>query len=80
MSFFVPVRGSYFKELAEAGGVSATYRKKGFELNLYPYYNNDFSAEKTDFTSVLNMTDYKQKTVSTASSHVAPSLSCRRQV
>lgn len=63
MSFFVPVRGSYFKELAEAGGVSATYRKKGFELNLYPYYNNDFSAEKTDFTSVLNMTDYKQKTV-----------------
>ena len=63
MSFFVPVRGSYFKEHAEAGGVSATYRKKGFELNLYPYYNNDFSAEKTDFTSVLNMTDYKQKTV-----------------
>ena len=63
MSFFVPVRGSYFKEFAEAGGVSATYRKKGFELNLYPYYNNDFSAEKTDFTSVLNMTDYKQKTV-----------------
>ena len=73
MSFFVPVRGSYFKELAEAGGVSATYRKKGFELNLYPYYNNDFSAEKTDFTSVLNMTDYKQKTVQHGES------SCRTQ-
>lgn len=73
MSFFVPVRGSYFKELAESGGVSATYRKKGFELNLYPYYNNDFSAEKTDFTSVLNMTDYKQKTVQHGES------SCRTQ-
>lgn len=63
MSFFVTARGNYFKEPAGSGGVSITYRKSGLELNIYPYYSNSFSAEKTDYTSLLRLTDHTQKTV-----------------
>lgn len=60
MSFFVTARGNYFKEPAGSGGASVTYRKSGLELNLYPYYSNSFSAEKTDFTSTLRLADCTQ--------------------
>lgn len=63
MSFFATARGSYFKEPAGSGGTSITYRKNGLELNIYPYYSNNFSAENTDYTSTLRLTEHTQKTV-----------------
>lgn len=56
-------RGSYSKEAAGLAGASFTYRKKGLEMNLYPYYKNVFEADNNDFSTLLHLPDYDLETL-----------------
>lgn len=63
LSMFAVTRGGYSKDTYGVAGVSATYRKKGLELNIYPYYSNSIIAENNDFTTSSRFNDYTLKTM-----------------
>ena len=62
LSLYAVSRVRYFREPSGTGGFSVTYRKNGFELDIYPYYSNSVYSENNDFVSTLHMADYDVQT------------------
>lgn len=62
-SLYSMARGSYFHEFGNAAGVSMTYRKSGLEMNVYPYFVNNYIGEDNHFGSTLHLNDHDTKTL-----------------
>lgn len=64
-SFYGMTRESYFHKFSQAAGASLTYRKRGLEMNIFPYFVNYVTGNDNHFGSTLHLSDHDMQTMQT---------------